>query len=147
MFARARRRVRSASVWVSLGSGFGLAADWGLDPTHVGRSGARRARPDESPSLMSTPTIRALFGACFLAAASSSCNGPAAAGRDFIDPYRILVGLGSGAGVRVNSLGLVHTGIAFGVKLNQASLGLKYGEAHAFQKPREGHLLAQVDQS
>lgn len=76
---------------------------------------------------------------------SAGCNGPAAAGRDFLDPYRVVIGAGSGAGVRINQNGLFHTGLMFGVKPQALSLGWKYGEAYAFQPGSDLHM--EVDQS
>lgn len=75
---------------------------------------------------------------CLLLAslALGACNGPAAAGRDFLDPYRIVVGAGSGAGVRINHFGLLHTGLMSGVQPHALQLGWKYGEAYAFQPGR-----------
>jgi hypothetical protein len=76
-----------------------------------------------------------------------ACNGPAAAARDFVDPYRIVVGVGSGAGVRASTLGLVSTGLLFGVKPDKTALGWKYGEALAFQQSKGGGLRAEIDQA
>lgn len=67
-----------------------------------------------------------------LALALAACNGPKAAVRDFLDPYRVVVGAGSGAGVRFSSMGLVHTGLEFGVKPDFGAIGWKYGRPFAF---------------
>jgi hypothetical protein len=90
---------------------------------------------------------RCFPGILLLALLGASCNGPAAAGRDLLDPFRVVVGVGSGAGVRVNALGLVHTGLLFGVKPDRTSLGWKYGEALALQPAADGSLRAEVDQA
>lgn len=46
---------------------------------------------------------------------------------DFLDPYRIGVGVGTAVGVRTRQLGLVDTGLMIGVKPRATSLGWRYG--------------------
>jgi hypothetical protein len=70
--------------------------------------------------------------------AAPACNGPVAAARDFVDPYKIAVGVGTGAGYRVSNLGLFETGLEFGVKPSAGALGWRYGRAYAFQPDKEG---------
>jgi len=48
-------------------------------------------------------------------------------GADFLDQFRISVGAGSVAGVRVRAVGAVDTGIMMGIKPRAASLGWRYG--------------------
>ena len=57
----------------------------------------------------------------------TSCQYLVDRGADFLDQGRISVGAGSVAGVRAQSLGLVDTGLMFGVKPNAAALGWRYG--------------------
>ena len=48
-------------------------------------------------------------------------------GVDFLDQYRAVGGVGTGGGLRFSYLGLVSTGINFGIKPQATSLGWKYG--------------------
>jgi hypothetical protein len=51
---------------------------------------------------------------------------------DFLDPYYVQVGVGTGGGIRVRSPLTLHTGISFGVKPYSTALGWKYGRLRAF---------------
>lgn len=82
--------------------------------------------------------MRTLAILLFVLVGLPACNGPAAAARDFIDPYKIAVGAGSGAGVRGASLGLVETGLSFGVKPNAGALGLRYGRFYTVSPDAQG---------
>jgi hypothetical protein len=55
------------------------------------------------------------------------CNYVADRGLDFLDQYRVAIGLGSVAGLRFRNLGLVDSGLMIGVKPKAAALGWKYG--------------------
>lgn len=90
--------------------------------------------------------MRSLASPLLLLALLPACNGPVAAARDFLDPYRVVVGAGSGAGVRANAVGVVHTGLAFGLKPELSALGWKYGRPFAFRSFGEG-LAFDADQS
>lgn len=48
-------------------------------------------------------------------------------GMDFLDQYRFTVGASTGGGVRFSTLGLVHTGLMFGIKPQASAFGWKYG--------------------
>ncbi len=56
-----------------------------------------------------------------------SCNYVGDRALDFLDQYRIAIGLGSVIGVRAKNLGLWDTGLMIGVKPKAAALGWKYG--------------------
>ena len=51
---------------------------------------------------------------------------------DFLDQYRVVVGVGSVGGVRARGAGLVDTGLMFGVKPHAAALGWRYGKPFYF---------------
>jgi len=63
-----------------------------------------------------------------------SCGYLADRGLDFLDQYRLAVGVGSVGGVRARSLGLWDTGLMFGIKPKAAALGWKYGEPLYFNE-------------
>ncbi len=48
-------------------------------------------------------------------------------GVDFLDQYRAVGGVGTGGGLRFSHLGLISTGLNFGIKPQATSLGWKYG--------------------
>lgn len=72
--------------------------------------------------------------AAFLLLVLPSCQYLKDRGVDFLDQYNVKVGLGSTVGARAQSMGLVDTGLMFGVKPNAASLGWKYGQAYYFHE-------------
>ncbi len=57
----------------------------------------------------------------------ASCQYIGDRGLDFLDQYRAAVGVGSVAGARGRSLGLVDTGLMIGMKPKAAALGWKSG--------------------
>jgi len=73
--------------------------------------------------------VRASRGLILLAflLALPSCRYLHNRGADFLDQFRVSVGVGSVAGVRVRALGAVDTGIMMGVKPRAASIGWRYG--------------------
>lgn len=58
---------------------------------------------------------------------SSGCTYFADRALDFVDPYRIVIGASTGVGVRTSNLGLIDTGLMFGLKPRAGALGWKYG--------------------
>lgn len=66
--------------------------------------------------------------------ALTSCNYVVDRSLDFVDQYRIAIGAGSVVGARISQLGLVDTGLMFGVKPAAATLGLRYGRAFYFEQ-------------
>lgn len=69
-----------------------------------------------------------------LALLPSSCNYVADRGLDFVDQYRAVGGVGSVAGLRYRSLGLLDTGLMFGIKPHASALGWKYGTPFYFNQ-------------
>lgn len=55
-------------------------------------------------------------------------------GIDFLDPYRIDVGAGTAVGVRWRNLGLIDTGLMFGLKPKASALGWHYGSPLFFDQ-------------
>jgi|GEM_PF-2878446 len=81
-----------------------------------------------------TPKARCPFLAAILAALIAAASLPSCAyltdrGVDFLDQFRAVGGIGTGGGLRFSYLGLVSTGINFGIKPQATSLGWKYGRA------------------
>ncbi len=68
-----------------------------------------------------------LFVFVLAAALLSSCAYLTDRGVDFLDQYRVVGGIGTGGGLRFSHLGLISTGINFGIKPQATSLGWKYG--------------------
>jgi len=73
-----------------------------------------------------------------------SCNYLVDRGLDAIDPYRLAVGVGTVGGVRAETLGLVETGIYFGLKPNAMSIGMRYGRPY-YANLKDGRIVG--DQS
>ena len=73
-----------------------------------------------------------------------SCAYLADRGADFLDPYRAVVGTGTGGGIRTSALGLFDTGLIFGVKPQQTAFGWKYGRPLIFRATGNG---LEADQS
>lgn len=64
--------------------------------------------------------------------ALTSCNYLVDRTLDFVDQYRIAIGAGSVVGARSSNLGLVDTGLMFGVKPAAAALGVRYSRPYFF---------------
>ncbi len=73
-----------------------------------------------------------------------SCNYLADRALDAIDPFRVAIGVGTVGGIRGEALGLLDTGIYFGLKPNAMALGLRYGRPY-FVDLGDGRLVG--DQS
>lgn len=74
----------------------------------------------------------------------ASCNYLLDRGLDALDPYRLAIGVGTVGGVRAKSLGLLETGIYFGLKPNATSIGMRYGRPF-FANLKDGRIVG--DQS
>ncbi|MCB9881839.1 MAG: hypothetical protein H6834_08625 [Planctomycetes bacterium] len=83
---------------------------------------------------------------CLIACITPSCAYLGDRGRDLVDPFRLVVGGTTGGGVRVNAVGLVHTGLSIGIKPVVSSAGLKYGRGY-FILPQSNWLRFDADQS
>jgi hypothetical protein len=68
-----------------------------------------------------------LLAAILAALTLPSCAYLTDRGVDFLDQYRAVGGVETGGGLRFSYLGLVSTGINFGIKPQATSLGWKYG--------------------
>ena len=75
-----------------------------------------------------------LWAALPLLCVLTSCQYVKDRSLDFLDQYRISVGAGSVVGVRSSNLGLVDTGLMFGIKPNAARLGWRYGSPLFFNE-------------
>jgi hypothetical protein len=89
------------------------------------------------------PTARCALLAAWLLPAPG-CGYVADRGLDFLDQYRIAAGVGPTAGVRWSSVGLVDTGLMFGLKPRDTAIGWRYGVPAA---PALGGGLVDVDQA
>ena len=65
---------------------------------------------------------------------AASCRYLGDRGLDFLDMYRVSVGVGSTVGVRARALGVVDTGLMVGVKPNLSALGWRYGKPLYFDQ-------------
>ena len=73
--------------------------------------------------------LGAILGALLAIASLPSCAYLTDRGVDFLDQFRAVGGVGTGAGLRFSYLGLFSSGINFGIKPQATSLGWKYGRA------------------
>ena len=74
----------------------------------------------------------------------SSCAYLTDRGVDFLDQYRVVVGSGTGGGIRTSFMGLVDTGLIFGIKPHTTDFGWKYGRPLFFGATGSG---MEADQS
>lgn len=88
--------------------------------------------------------MRLLLIALFIS--SSSCAYLSDRGMDFMDQFRGVAGFGTGGGIRACGLGLVDTGLIFGIKPQASSFGWKYGRLIAVTDTTE-QIGIEVDQS
>jgi len=66
-------------------------------------------------------------GSLLLVLVFPSCAYLTDRGMDFLDQYRLTVGVSTGGGIRASTRGLVHTGLLFGIKPQASAFGWKYG--------------------
>ena len=80
--------------------------------------------------------LRSAARVAFLLAllSAASCRYLGDRGMDFLDMYRVSVGVGSTVGVRARALGVVDTGLMVGVKPNISALGWRYGKPLYFDQ-------------
>ena len=71
-------------------------------------------------------------------AVTPSCAYLTDRGVDFLDQWRGVVGVGTGAGIRVDHFGLLETGLLFGVKPQTSAFGWKYGRVFFFNNTTNG---------
>ena len=84
-------------------------------------------------------TIGPLLPCTLLAATATlaSCQYVTDRSLDFLDQYRVAIGVGSVVGARAKAGGMVETGLMVGIKPNAAALGWKYGSARYFHEADE----------
>ena len=88
------------------------------------------------------PAGRAALACALLTLSGCSYIGDRAL--DFLDQYRVNIGAGTTVGIRGRTLGLIDTGLMFGVKPRAAALGWKYGAPLYFN---ENDLRIDADQA